>query len=184
MVPNQQPCLCFFAAIPPRILVPLAEAHCEERGDAVFECTLSKPCPTATWYFQHRPLRLSDKYEATVSPDGLTHRLLVRGARLSDRGLYSLGTGLHASSAWLVVEGKWSHPCLSPAPQGNVDSEMLTQIREDSMALELIHFNAVSAWPARPSQMHLVHWASWSYSGDTGPDSPRVPDRARPRKHP
>ncbi|XP_004862348.1 immunoglobulin-like and fibronectin type III domain-containing protein 1 [Heterocephalus glaber] len=91
-------------AIPPRVVVPLAEAHCEEQGDAIFECTLSKPCPNATWYFQHRPLRLSDKYEAIVSPDGLTHRLLVRGAHLSDRGLYSLGTGLHASSAWLVVE--------------------------------------------------------------------------------
>ncbi|XP_023422858.1 immunoglobulin-like and fibronectin type III domain-containing protein 1 [Cavia porcellus] len=92
------------AAIPPRIVVPLAETHCKEKEDAIFECTLSKPCPNATWYFQHQPLRLSDKYEMTVSPDGLTHRLLVRGARLSDRGLYSLGTGLHASSAWLVVE--------------------------------------------------------------------------------
>ncbi|XP_023563636.1 immunoglobulin-like and fibronectin type III domain-containing protein 1 [Octodon degus] len=91
-------------AIPPRVVVPLAETHCEEQGDAVFECTLSKPCPSATWYFQHQPLRLSDKYEVMVSPDGLTHRLLVRGARLSDRGLYSLGTGLHASSAWLMVE--------------------------------------------------------------------------------
>ncbi|EHB03766.1 Immunoglobulin-like and fibronectin type III domain-containing protein 1, partial [Heterocephalus glaber] len=98
-------------AIPPRVVVPLAEAHCEEQGDAIFECTLSKPCPNATWYFQHRPLRLSDKYEAIVSPDGLTHRLLVRGAHLSDRGLYSLGTGLHASSAWLVVEdGSWGPP--------------------------------------------------------------------------
>ncbi|XP_013377597.1 PREDICTED: immunoglobulin-like and fibronectin type III domain-containing protein 1 isoform X5 [Chinchilla lanigera] len=91
-------------AVPPRVVVPLAETHCEEQGDAIFECTLSKPCPKATWFFQHQPLRLSDKYEAIVSPDGLTHRLLVRGARLSDRGLYSLSTGLHASSAWLVVE--------------------------------------------------------------------------------
>ncbi|KAM6165226.1 immunoglobulin-like and fibronectin type III domain-containing protein 1 [Erethizon dorsatum] len=91
-------------AVPPRVVVPLAETHCKEQGDAIFECILSKPCPNATWYFQHQPLRLSDKYEVIVSPDGLTHRLLVRGARLSDRGLYSLGTGLHASSAWLVVE--------------------------------------------------------------------------------
>ncbi|XP_029337149.1 immunoglobulin-like and fibronectin type III domain-containing protein 1 [Mus caroli] len=93
------------STIPPRVVVPLAETHCEEQGNAVFECTLSNPCPNATWHFQHRPLRLSDKYEVFVSPDGLTHRLVVKGASSSDMGLYSLNTGLHASSAWLVVEG-------------------------------------------------------------------------------
>ncbi|KAL1774781.1 immunoglobulin-like and fibronectin type III domain-containing protein 1 [Sigmodon hispidus] len=92
------------STIPPRVVVPLAEARCEEQGDAVFECTLSNPCPNATWHFQHRTLRLGDKYEVSVSPDGLTHRLVVRGASSSDMGLYSLNTGLHASSAWLVVE--------------------------------------------------------------------------------
>uniref|UniRef100_A0A8C3VNG3 Immunoglobulin-like and fibronectin type III domain-containing protein 1 n=1 Tax=Catagonus wagneri TaxID=51154 RepID=A0A8C3VNG3_9CETA len=92
------------SAIPPRIVVPLADARCQERGDAVFECTLSSPCPSASWTFQHQPLRLSDKYEVFVSTDGLTHRLVVRGACFADMGLYSLGTKLHASSAWLVVE--------------------------------------------------------------------------------
>ncbi|CAN0572355.1 unnamed protein product [Rangifer tarandus platyrhynchus] len=92
------------SAIPPHVVVPLADVRCEERGDAVFECTLSSPCSSAAWRFQHRPLHLSDKYETFVSPDGLRHRLLVRGVRFSDMGLYSLGTKLHASSAWLVVE--------------------------------------------------------------------------------
>ncbi|ELW57725.1 Immunoglobulin-like and fibronectin type III domain-containing protein 1, partial [Tupaia chinensis] len=92
------------SAIPPRVVVPLAEARCEEQGDAVFECTLSNPCPSAIWHFQRRPLRPSDKYEVSVSPDGLTHRLVVKGTRFADMGLYSLGTGLHTSSAWLVVE--------------------------------------------------------------------------------
>ncbi|XP_050003555.1 immunoglobulin-like and fibronectin type III domain-containing protein 1 [Alexandromys fortis] len=93
------------STIPPRVVVPLAEARCEEQGDAVFECTLSNPCPSAAWHFQHRTLRLSDRYEVSVSPDGLIHRLVVKGASCSDMGLYSLNTGLHASSAWLVVEG-------------------------------------------------------------------------------
>lgn len=97
------------------MVVPLTEARCEEQGDAVFECSLSNPCPTAVWHFQHRPLRLNDKYEVFVSPDGLTHRLVVRGARFSDMGLYSLSTGLHTSSAWLVVEGEWPL-CLSLPP--------------------------------------------------------------------
>ncbi|KAB1258814.1 Immunoglobulin-like and fibronectin type III domain-containing protein 1 [Camelus dromedarius] len=95
--------------IPLRVVVPLADARCEEHGDAVFECTLSSPCPSAAWSFQHRPLRLSDKYEVFVSSDGLTHRLVVRGARFADMGLYSLGTKLHASSAWLVVEALTNH---------------------------------------------------------------------------
>nr|KAF6395282.1 immunoglobulin like and fibronectin type III domain containing 1 [Rousettus aegyptiacus] len=90
--------------IPPRVVEPLAEARCQEHGDAVFECVLSKPCPSATWSFQQQPLRRSDQYEVSVSPDGLTHRLVVRGARFSDMGTYSLSTGLHSSSAWLVVE--------------------------------------------------------------------------------
>uniref|UniRef100_F7HMK2 Immunoglobulin-like and fibronectin type III domain-containing protein 1 n=1 Tax=Callithrix jacchus TaxID=9483 RepID=F7HMK2_CALJA len=92
------------SAIPARVVVPLTETRCEEQGDAVFECTLSSPCPSAAWHFRHRLLHPSDKYEVFVSPDGLTHRLVVRGARFSDMGPYSLGTGLHSSSAWLVVE--------------------------------------------------------------------------------
>ena len=102
-------------AIPARVVVPLAETHCEEQGDAVFECVLSNPCPNATWNFRHRPLQLSNKYEVSVSPDGLTHRLVVRGAHFSDMGLYSLGTGFHSSSAWLVVEGEWFTPLSFPA---------------------------------------------------------------------
>ncbi|KAM6217308.1 immunoglobulin-like and fibronectin type III domain-containing protein 1 [Rhynchocyon petersi] len=92
------------SAIPPRVVVPLTEVRCEPQSDAVFECTLSSPCPSAAWLFQHRPLRHSDKFKVSVSADGLTHRLMVRGARFSDMGLYSLSTGIHVSSAWLVVE--------------------------------------------------------------------------------
>lgn len=105
------------AAIPPHVVVPLADVRCEERGDAIFECTLSSPCSSAAWRFQHRPLHLSDKYETFVSPDGLRHRLLVRGVRFSDMGLYSLGTKLHASSAWLVVEGERGPRALPPRPR-------------------------------------------------------------------
>ncbi|KAM5302067.1 immunoglobulin-like and fibronectin type III domain-containing protein 1 [Glossophaga mutica] len=91
-------------AIPPSVLVPLTETRCEEGGDAVFECVLSNSCPDASWKFQHRPLQPSDKYEVTVSPDGQTHRLVVKGVCSSDTGPYSLDTGLQASTAWLVVE--------------------------------------------------------------------------------
>lgn len=102
-------------AIPARVVVPLAEVHCEEQSDAVFECVLSNPCPNATWNFRHRPLQPSNKYEVFVSPDGLTHQLVVRGVRFSDMGPYSLGTGFHGSTAWLVVEGEWLIPLSFPA---------------------------------------------------------------------
>eukprot|EP00071_Canis_lupus_P006843 XP_005622321.1 immunoglobulin-like and fibronectin type III domain-containing protein 1 [Canis lupus familiaris] len=102
------------SAIPSRVVVPLAEAHCEEQGDAVFECTLSSPCPHAAWSFRHRPLQPSDRYEVSVSPDELTHRLVVKGVRVSDMGPYSLSTGFHGSSAWLVVGGAGKDKSLLP----------------------------------------------------------------------
>ncbi|XP_007939375.1 immunoglobulin-like and fibronectin type III domain-containing protein 1 [Orycteropus afer afer] len=115
-------------AIPPRVVVPLAEVRCAPQGNAVFECTLSSPCPNVTWHFQHRPLRHSDKYEVSVSPDGLTHRLKVKGARFSDMGLYSLGTGLHVSSAWLVVEAEKDKSLLTTS-----DDHQLQSRRGDTM---------------------------------------------------
>uniref|UniRef100_A0A8C9AVG0 Immunoglobulin-like and fibronectin type III domain-containing protein 1 n=1 Tax=Phocoena sinus TaxID=42100 RepID=A0A8C9AVG0_PHOSS len=92
------------SAVLPQAVVPLACAHCGEQDNAVLEGTFSGPCPSATWHRRHRPLRLSDRYEVFVSSDGLTHRLLARRACFSDVGRYSLGTKLHACSAWLVVE--------------------------------------------------------------------------------
>lgn len=160
------------AAIPPRVVVPLADVRCEERGDAIFECTLSNPCPSAAWRFQRQPLHLSDKYEVFVSPDGRTHRLLVRGVRFSDMGLYSLGTKLHASSAWLVVEGEWGPRALpalaeaGPKAQGGGAPCQCPVLgtphprRPERPPRAMLH--ACSAGPPRrahPPQQHLLHWA-------------------------
>ncbi|XP_059136177.1 immunoglobulin-like and fibronectin type III domain-containing protein 1 [Peromyscus eremicus] len=124
------------STIPPRVVVPLAETRCEEQGDAVFECTLSNPCPNATWHFQHRTLRLGDRYEVSVSPDGLTHRLVVKGASCSDMGLYSLNAGLHASSAWLVVEdGKDKVPQTTDTEHRLQTPEALASEAEDSWGI-------------------------------------------------
>ncbi|XP_066216228.1 immunoglobulin-like and fibronectin type III domain-containing protein 1 [Saccopteryx leptura] len=92
------------SAIPPRVVVPLAEAHCKEQGNAVFKCVLSNSCPNATWNFKNKKLKSSKKHEVSVSPDGRTHQLVVKGVRVSDMGPYSLDAGLYSSSAWLVVE--------------------------------------------------------------------------------
>ncbi|KAM8812631.1 immunoglobulin-like and fibronectin type III domain-containing protein 1 [Rhynchonycteris naso] len=92
------------SAIPSRVVLPLAEVHCKEQGDAVFKCVLSNSCPNATWNFKNKKLKSSKKHEVSVSPDGRTHQLVVKGVRVSDMGPYSLDTGLYSSSAWLVVE--------------------------------------------------------------------------------
>uniref|UniRef100_A0A3Q2HDI2 Immunoglobulin-like and fibronectin type III domain-containing protein 1 n=1 Tax=Equus caballus TaxID=9796 RepID=A0A3Q2HDI2_HORSE len=124
------------SAIPPHVVVPLTEARCKERGDAVFECVLSGPCPDAAWNFQHRPLRRGNKYEVSVSPDGLTHQLVVRGARFSDMGLYSLSTGFHASSAWLVVEAGKDKDLLTTSADHQLQARAAqTSEAEDSWSL-------------------------------------------------
>lgn len=109
----------------------------------------------------------------TVSPDGLTHRLLVRGARLSDRGLYSLGTGLHASSAWLVVEGKWRHPWLFMAPHKVLRDDTVGFPCGQSFAAEYI---LTQRDPGASLVLYLTHFPDTfglvgflEYSGENGP---------------
>ncbi|XP_038604671.1 immunoglobulin-like and fibronectin type III domain-containing protein 1 [Tachyglossus aculeatus] len=109
-------------ALPASFMVPLAQCHCQKQGTAVFQCTLSRPCLQATWQFQHRPLRDGPKYDASVSPDGCTHRLVVHNAQLQDQGLYALSTGLHSSSAWLQVEAQ--------CPEAKKDGDLLSPERK------------------------------------------------------
>uniref|UniRef100_F7CK83 Immunoglobulin like and fibronectin type III domain containing 1 n=1 Tax=Ornithorhynchus anatinus TaxID=9258 RepID=F7CK83_ORNAN len=96
-------------ALPASFMAPLAQCHCQEKGTAVFQCTLSRPCLQATWQFQHHPLQAGPKYDASVSPDGCTHQLVVRDAQLQDQGLYAFSTEFRSSSAWLRVEGESQH---------------------------------------------------------------------------
>uniref|UniRef100_A0A8C9AXD8 Immunoglobulin-like and fibronectin type III domain-containing protein 1 n=1 Tax=Phocoena sinus TaxID=42100 RepID=A0A8C9AXD8_PHOSS len=122
------------ATVLPQAVVPLACAHCGEQDNAVLEGTFSGPCPSATWHRRHRPLRLSDRYEVFVSSDGLTHRLLARRACFSDVGRYSLGTKLHACSAWLVVEAGKDKSLLT-ASTGHQQQVQGAQSPEDSRSI-------------------------------------------------
>ncbi|KAM9002875.1 immunoglobulin-like and fibronectin type III domain-containing protein 1 [Sarcophilus harrisii] len=162
-------------AIPARVVNPLTETQCEVQEDAVFECTLSSPCPHAFWQFQHRLLRPSDKYEVSVSPDGLTHQLVVRGAQYSDMGLYSLRTGLHSSSAWLVVEGEKNKGFL-PSREGKTDdggNNRRNRLQDEESQFSDIHDSGKLRKEVKPGD--------WSYLGGSVKDDGHI--TGGPRGH-
>ncbi|XP_050840904.1 immunoglobulin-like and fibronectin type III domain-containing protein 1 [Serinus canaria] len=91
-------------AIPARFRQPLSDVRCAEAGDAEFQCVLCTPCHQPLWLHKSHPLQASDKHQISVTPDGLTHKLIVRNVGPSDSGLYTLDVGQGSSSAWLLVE--------------------------------------------------------------------------------
>nr|XP_016848850.1 PREDICTED: immunoglobulin-like and fibronectin type III domain-containing protein 1 [Anolis carolinensis] len=92
--------------IPVYFRYPLDEARCHEQGNAVFQCTLYEPCFNAVWFHKKNQLKPNDKYEISVSNDGLTHHLVIKNAQPSDKGTYTIDIGRRTSSAWLDVESK------------------------------------------------------------------------------
>ncbi|KAF4800602.1 hypothetical protein TURU_044051 [Turdus rufiventris] len=91
-------------AIPVRFRQPLSDVRCAEAGDAEFQCVLCTPCHEPLWLHKSHPLQANDKHQMTVTPDGLTHKLIVRNVGPSDSGLYTLDVGQGSSRAWLLVE--------------------------------------------------------------------------------
>lgn len=97
----------FIAAIPMSFRYPLSEVRCHEQGNAVFQCTLYDACFDAVWLHKNCRLQPSDKYDISISEDGLIHRLVIKNTDLSDKGTYTIDTGSRSSSAWLEVECEW-----------------------------------------------------------------------------
>ncbi|KAJ7427988.1 hypothetical protein WISP_02323 [Willisornis vidua] len=91
-------------AIPVRFQQPISDVRCAEGGDAAFRCVLRAPCHDATWLHRTHVLEGRQRHHISVSPDGLTHELVVTKVEPSDSGMYTLETGHGSCSAWLVVE--------------------------------------------------------------------------------
>ncbi|XP_040391552.1 immunoglobulin-like and fibronectin type III domain-containing protein 1 [Cygnus olor] len=91
-------------SIPVRFQQPLSDVRCPEKGNAVFECTLRSPCYDAVWLHKTHPLEASEKHQISMTPDGLTHQLVINDVVASDNGMYTLDTGLCSSNAYLLVE--------------------------------------------------------------------------------
>ncbi|XP_078500325.1 immunoglobulin-like and fibronectin type III domain-containing protein 1 [Lissotriton helveticus] len=91
-------------SIPVSFVSQLKEARCQEGGSATFQCTLSRPSQETMWVYKDKTLESSNKYDISISPDGLTHTLQMKDVRLMDKGSYKFVSGIRSSSAWLVVE--------------------------------------------------------------------------------
>ncbi|KAM9185418.1 immunoglobulin-like and fibronectin type III domain-containing protein 1 isoform 7-T7 [Mergus octosetaceus] len=91
-------------SIPVRFQQPLRDVSCPEKGNAVFECILRSPCYDAVWLHKTHPLEASEKHQISITPDGLTHQLVIKDVEASDNGMYTLDTGLCSSNAYLLVE--------------------------------------------------------------------------------
>ncbi|XP_030418063.1 immunoglobulin-like and fibronectin type III domain-containing protein 1 [Gopherus evgoodei] len=87
----------------------LSEVHCHEQGNAIFECSLYSPCYDAVWLYRKQPIEENDKYKISISPDGLTHQLVIKNTQLTDKGTYTLDIRICSSSAWLEVEQSHCH---------------------------------------------------------------------------
>uniref|UniRef100_A0A8C8EF41 Immunoglobulin superfamily member 22 n=1 Tax=Otus sunia TaxID=257818 RepID=A0A8C8EF41_9STRI len=107
-------------SIPVRFAQPLSDVRCPEEEDAVFECVLRTPCYDAVWLHKTHLLEASEKHQISVTPDGLTHQLIIKNLVPSDNGMYTLDTGLCSSNAWLIVECKW-HSIISMVLLASMD---------------------------------------------------------------
>ncbi|XP_078098450.1 immunoglobulin-like and fibronectin type III domain-containing protein 1 [Mustelus asterias] len=105
----------------------LQDCKCKESSDGVFECTISLPLPVE-WSFKKIPLENSDKYEISVSPDGLTHRLIVKGVHPVDKGVYTISAGAGCCTAYLNVQ-KSQDTASSPS---SLDIQMKEQLDDSS----------------------------------------------------
>nr|XP_020638034.1 immunoglobulin-like and fibronectin type III domain-containing protein 1 [Pogona vitticeps] len=90
--------------IPIYFRFPLGDVRCHEQGNAVLQCTLYDPCFNAVWLHKNNRLEPNEKYEISVSNDGLMHRLVIKNAQPPDKGTYTIDIGRRTSSAWLEVE--------------------------------------------------------------------------------
>lgn len=93
-----------------------------ERQTAVFEIRLSKKVPNFVWKFNGKELKRDDKYEITVSEDGLTHTLKIKDARLCDAGEFSAEAGNLVQKAQLNIDRECLGQSLRGGPHATATS--------------------------------------------------------------
>ncbi|CAK6449257.1 unnamed protein product [Pipistrellus nathusii] len=89
---------------PLKFLGEMQPVKVTERQTAVFEIRLSKKVPNFVWKFNGKELKRDEKYEISVSEDGLTHTLKIKDDRLSDSGEFSAQVGDLVQKAQLTID--------------------------------------------------------------------------------
>uniref|UniRef100_A0A8C0ZIQ5 Immunoglobulin like and fibronectin type III domain containing 1 n=1 Tax=Cyanistes caeruleus TaxID=156563 RepID=A0A8C0ZIQ5_CYACU len=124
-------------AIPVRFRQPLSDVRCAEAADARFQCVLCTPCHEPLWLHKSHPLQNSAKHQISVTPDGLSHELVVRNVGPSDSGLYTLDAGHGSSSAWLLVEGPFFFLLKLFSPHVHVHFQLQVSLCNTDLLLSL-----------------------------------------------
>ena len=87
----------------------LEDTTATENDPVEFECELSKPKRTVSWYKNSKPIKTDSEFEMTS--DGNVHRLQLQSCELKDAGEYTVkvdGDDV-ASSAKLTVQGAFKN---------------------------------------------------------------------------
>ncbi|XP_029438809.1 immunoglobulin superfamily member 22 isoform X2 [Rhinatrema bivittatum] len=89
---------------PLKFLTKMTPLKVTERQTAVFEIRLSKKVPNFTWKYKGMEIKRDDKFDISVSEDGLTHTLKIKDVRPTDIGEYSAETGDLMEKADLSID--------------------------------------------------------------------------------
>ncbi|XP_036390385.1 immunoglobulin superfamily member 22-like [Megalops cyprinoides] len=90
---------------PLKFLTELKPMRVTERQTAVFEVRLSKKSDLPlVWKFKGKEVKRDEKFDVTVSEDGLTYTLKIKDVRPSDTGDYTMSIGDLTATAPLFIE--------------------------------------------------------------------------------
>ncbi|KAI5626876.1 immunoglobulin-like and fibronectin type III domain-containing protein 1 [Silurus asotus] len=90
---------------PLKFVTDLKPLRVMERQTAAFEVRLSKKTDsTLVWQFKGKELKRDEKFDVSVSDDGLTYTLKIKDVRPSDTGDYTISIGDLTTTASLFIE--------------------------------------------------------------------------------
>ncbi|XP_067093730.1 immunoglobulin-like and fibronectin type III domain-containing protein 1 [Osmerus mordax] len=114
----------------------IQDVTAKEGEDAVYECTLSQPCPQIVWFGNSVTLEKGDKYDITVSEDQLVHTLKVRNCKPEDKGVYMALAGITSCSASLTVQAGDGTGRKTAGGGGGADLSKISQKQESKLQKE------------------------------------------------
>ena len=97
-----------YIEIPLDFMKPMSDVEVTEKETATFECEVSKPKQSATWYQAGGKIEpgVGDWSRFRTENDGKIHRLIIESAQMDDAEKYSCNIKDKKTSAKLTVKGK------------------------------------------------------------------------------